>query len=215
MKLEFTNKEKFRVFALTIASKADMQIKSLEILYQNNTTFNAKYLEDEINKHVENINKNYLGKVSEDDLQIMLSNLSSYYGISVNETKLVLSNYMIVGTYSFFEKSLKSILKLTDDFSDNELRSMFRIAQVKTLINRKYSIDYETLDEYSKIEELRCLNNCIKHNGIVSQELVDANNKWILESSIENTIEDFIRLKDAPLTFLTKLIELITQQISD
>ena len=75
-------------------------------------------------------------------LSMMIVNSICLYRVQKLQS-FVLGNYMIVATYSFFEKSLKSILKLTDDLTENELRSMYRIAQIKTLIISKYSIMYK------------------------------------------------------------------------
>ena len=65
-----------------------------------------------------------------------------------------------------------------------------------------------------KLGRLRCVNNNIKHNGIVFHELVAANLKWTLDQSISNTYDDFRRLMDGPGNLLGDVINEINDSIA-
>jgi hypothetical protein len=112
---------------------------------------------------------------------------------------------MIVATYSFYEKAFKKLLSLTNKLTTKQLDSCYKKSEAKKNLKNKFNIDYEKLADYKKIEELRCLNNAIKHNGTVGKELHNANAKWKLNTHIENTYDEFKRLQVAPTNLLTDL----------
>ena len=90
-------------------------------------------------------------------------------------------------------------------FTSQEIRQLFLFSKLKENIQNKFSFNFESLKGYLEVEELRCLNNAIKHNGFVSSELNSANSKWITNSKIENTYDDFLRLIDGPNELLNDL----------
>ena len=93
------------------------------------------------------------------------------------------------------------------------MRSCYQKRNSKKLLKDKFDIKYSDLQDYSKIEELRCLNNDIKHNGVVGTELVTANNKWKSGIPISDTHPDFERLKDGPRNLLIDLKNKIEPKI--
>lgn len=205
-------KTKFIILSSTVADQANSQIVSLDVLYNNNNSFIENHLKRETDKQVAEINKLDLSKIPEEELSELLQSVSNYYGLS-HETKEVLSNYMLVATFSFYEKAFKKLLGLTARLTEAELSSCYKKKEAKKLLKNKFNIDYELLADYIKIEELRCLNNDIKHNGLAGSELVAANSKWTLDQSIENTYADFQRLMDGPKNLLRDLATKIEPQL--
>ncbi|MCX6285630.1 MAG: hypothetical protein NTY96_00770 [Bacteroidetes bacterium] len=212
MTFNWDTKTRFHIYSLTIADQANIQINSLDVLYQNNNSFIENYLKAETDKQVAEINKLDISKIPEDELKELLQSISDYYGLS-HETQDILSNYMLVATFSFYEKSFKKLLDLTGKLNDTELSSCYRKKEAKKLLKNKFNIDYELLTDYPKIEELRCLNNDIKHNGLVGNELATVNPKWFLDKPITNTYDDFKRLMDGPRNLLRDLANKIEPQL--
>jgi len=205
-------KTKFSILSSTVANQANSQIVSLDVLYNNNNSFIENYLKGETDKQVAEINKLDISKIPEDELSELLQSVNNYYGLS-HETEEVLSNYMLVATFSFYEKAFKKLLGLTARLTDAELSSCYKKKEAKKLLKSKFNIDYELLTDYIKIEELRCLNNDVKHNGLAGSELVAANSKWTLDQTIENTYIDFQRLMYGPKNLLRDLATRIEPQL--
>ena len=128
-------------------------------------------------------------------------------------TKDILSNYMLVASFSFYEKAIKKLLSLTGKLTDTELSSCYKKKEAKQFLKSKFKIDYKLLTDFTKIEELRCLNNDIKHNGLAGIELITANPKWTLNQPITNTYDDFKRLMDGPRNLLRDLANKIEPQL--
>ena len=96
-------------------------------------------------------------------------------------------NYLAVIIYSFTEKSFREIL--LKDSNDK-----FQIKKLIKYFKEIYSLDIEALSNYQKFDELRLINNCIKHCGIVNKDLSKCNNKWKQGKEIilkENEIRDY------------------------
>lgn len=212
MAFNWDTKTRFKIFALTIADKANIQINSLDVLYQNNNSFIENYLKGETDKQIAKINNLGIYKIPEVELKEILHSVSDYYGLS-HETKDILSNYMLVASFSFYEKAIKNLLSITGKLTDTELSSCYKKNKAQKLLKSKFNIDYELLTDYTKIEELRCLNNDIKHNRLVGSELVTANSKWTLNHPITNTYDDFKRLKDGPRNLLRDVANKIEPQL--
>lgn len=204
MAFTWDKKNKFKAYSLVTTDQIGIKISTLGVLYENNENFIGDYLEQETQKEVDKINKRNVLKIPDDELKALTNSISDYYGLSL-ETKEVLSQYMIVATFSFYEKGLKKLLSLTNKLTEQELRSCYKKDKLTKLLTHKFGITYSNLTDNNKIEELRCLNNDIKHNSMATNELVSANNKWILNQQIENTHDDFERLKSAPRNLLREL----------
>jgi len=212
MTFNLDTKTRFKILAVTIADKANIQINSLDVLYQNNNSFIENYLKDETDKQVANINKLDISQIPEVELKQILQSVSDHYGLSY-ETKDILSNYMLVASFSFYEKAIKKLLSLTGKLTDTELSSCYKKKEAKQLLKSKFKIDYKLLTDFTKIEELRCLNNDIKHNGLAGIELITVNSKWTLNQPITNTYDDFKRLMDGPRNLLRDLANKIEPQL--
>lgn len=206
-----TEKQMFKVYTLTIIVSASRQIISFKHLYDNYDLFLNEHLKDEIQKGVDKINEIGIDKFTDKQLQSQTNGLNQYYGLSY-QAKELLTNYMIVAAWSIYEKSFKQILTLSKKFTPKQIETCYKIAESIKLLKSKFNIDFKTLKSYQEIEELRCLNNAVKHKGIVSTELNEANPKWIINNPIGDTYIDFLRLMNAPYELLTDLQTKIAAQ---
>jgi len=206
-----SNKQ-FEIYAPVVVEKVRTQIHTLDILYKNNEIYISDNLEKEAQKMIDDYNGKFPIKTTDDEEEAweFSQYVNDFFGKSL-ETKNVLSQYMIVASYSFYEKGIKKILSLTQKFTDKELQNCYREKELKKTLKNKFSIDYTTLQKHQDIEELRCLNNSIKHNETVNEELSNKNVKWEKGQLIENIYEDFNRLKDTPIDFLSDLISKISK----
>ncbi len=199
-----TEKQLFAIYSLTTIFSASKQIASFDYLYNNYELFLNEHLEDEIQKKVDKINEIEVDKFTEEQLELQTKYINQYHGQSF-QAKELLTNYMIVATWSIYEKAFKQLLKLSNKLTTNQIENCYKIKESIKLLKSKFNIDFNQLDNYQEIEELRCLNNAIKHKGLVSKELNDANSKWIINSPLGDTYNDFLRLKNAPYQLLTDL----------
>ncbi len=106
-------------------------------------------------------------------------------------------NYLAVIIYSFTEKSFRKLL-LKDNLSINNLKEYFE---------EKYSLDLTTLLNYQKYNELRLLNNCVKHSGFVDNKLAKCNNKW-------KQGEEIILEEDDIKEYFNNLVDFISEILS-
>jgi len=194
----------FESYSYIEAQQLNVKIKTLEVLYENTEIFIKDYLKGESDKQMQEIDHE---KYTEEELQIVTQGISYYYGITV-ETKDTLSHYMIVAAFSYYEKSFKNILSLSKLFSDVEIRKCYKDKEATKILKKRFNIDYNSLQDYSKIQELRILNNDIKHEGKVSSDLSLINSRWKAGDEIDNNIyNDFVRLKEAPFNLLEDLAD--------
>lgn len=76
----------------------------------------------------------------------------------------------IVALYRVVELITKKILW---QFYDSQKVDRLAIKEIKELLLKDFNIKIEDIDSFSFIDELRCLNNAIKHQNIVTQKLAE------------------------------------------
>jgi len=183
-------------------------------LYKNTEIFLEKYM----NKELELKTEEELEKVgsSELDKEERAAIISSIFDLEKAnyEARDILSQFLIVATFSFYEKCIKKIFELSRELvspiiTDSEIKNCSLENNTEKLFVKIYDINYSCLDDYHLVEnELRYLNNSIKHTGKVSVALANANSRWITGNKIENNlIDDFERLKDGPYNLLLDFLE--------
>lgn len=95
-----------------------------------------------------------------------------WYADEVNELNhldILFGQLAAVALYSVVEIRIKAALgwKATPA----ELSNVFKFVKLKQLFQKYSHIELTELAEFAAIDELRCINNCFKHSGIVSEEL--------------------------------------------
>ncbi len=91
--------------------------------------------------------------------------------------KSISKKLIIIGLYMIVEKYTKIIVKwlyaeLDKNKLNEKIKKLHRWKFLEAELNRK-KIDLSNVEEYSTINELRCLNNDIKHSGYVSKDLLN------------------------------------------
>ncbi len=202
----FNQRTMFWSNACATLSNVNLKLDALDILYQNSLTFHDIYFKGELKKRSIAFKKELSQRNSqfkEDELLIMESD----YEMATSDSLTILSNFIIVASYSYFEKALKDVMQSSGQFKESEIKNCGKKdGFLKVYKHEKYIKDIEERPDYIKINELRILNNEIKHNGIVGIELHNSNPKWILKEHINNTYEDFLRLKDGVCDLLSEII---------
>jgi len=196
------NKELFKIFAEFSKIQVNKSLNALDMIYNE--------ISNGFDREFEEIKKmKFKTPPDDDEIYFYLRNREgeSFLGTEV------FGQYMIVATYSLFEKALKHIFSWTNKLSENEIKFCYKDQNLKKILENKFGIDYQTLNKSAEIAELRFLNNCIKHDGKVNNDLAQSNNKWQENQPIESVYDDFRRLKDTPIQFLTDLINKIENQL--
>lgn len=104
-----------------------------------------------------------------DEMQYMLSSLGDDLFMAEVTTELA-GEMMVVALYKTIEIAIKRMTKASGLFTPTQLESFFRVSELKKQLKKKVC-DIETLNKYQAYDELRCINNAIKHSGIVGTEL--------------------------------------------
>lgn len=123
----------------------------------------------------------------------------------------------VVGFYMIVENVTKKIMKwLYDDLDEKmiekKLRSLHRWDVLKKELSLLCGFDLSGVAEYSTIDELRCLNNVIKHSGYVDRDLV-AFPKWRdeLDKEIDTSLIDLEKFSESILEYIQNLVEKINK----
>jgi hypothetical protein len=140
-----------------------------------------------------------------------LRTFSAQYEVNTDGSKLILSHFLFVALYSFYERALKDTLLKTNLCTLDEYKKMYRHKYLQDFFSDKFNFNYEDWnnDIFNLLEELRCINNCIKHSGFVNKELHKTNKKWLIGDEIKDLSMDFQRFINVPYKYFNILIEKI------
>lgn len=112
-------------------------------------------------------------------------------------------NFAVVFLYSECENLLKQDYGILTHKID---KNFFKFDIAKKLYSTE-GIALESISQFSKVNELRILNNCIKHDGYPNDELCRINSmRWEKNKKIELTYEEIIELLGSTETFFDELI---------
>lgn len=107
--------------------------------------------------------------LDQDEKQYMLSSLGDELFIAEVTTELA-GEMMIIALYKTIEIAIKTMTTACELFTEAQLASFYKIGELKKQLKMKV-VDVETLKHYKAYDELRCINNAIKHSGLVGTEL--------------------------------------------
>lgn len=103
---------------------------------------------------------------------------SEFY--SLDEEKKLMYELAILALYKKIEITSKQFIR--DYLVDNtELKTM---PKIQSHLLKSYGVDIQTLQNYAAMNEIRLINNAIKHDGCINPQL--ANNEWNTKNSIAN-----------------------------
>ncbi|MDX2371038.1 MAG: hypothetical protein QNK36_21980 [Colwellia sp.] len=89
---------------------------------------------------------------------------------------------VIVGLYKHSELHLKSSVSLL-------------LPNISSAKSKDYALLQSKLDDYQAIDELRLINNSIKHQGKVSPQLANSYSSWVLGDDLGDLSNVYERLK--------------------
>ena len=118
----------------------------------------------------------------------------------------------IVAFFKTIEISTKNMLKFSGLFTEAEVRSLFRFSELKRLLASK-AIHIEQLSGFAEYDELRRVNNCVKHSGTVEEELAELSN-WNEGDRLKDLQKTYIRLRDGAISFVTSLRDEVLSAIT-
>lgn len=206
-------KDKFLRMSHAHIGMLTLKAYTLQVMYENNKVFLDIYLKDKIEKDVEEIKK-LKDEYDEEIIDLFYEDIGDYNHFS-NETSEVLSHYMMVALYSYYEIALKNILKLTKKLKPSELKSLYLFRNVKSILKTKFGVEYEDRKKSSflLLNELRIINNCIKHGGIVDDNLHAANNEWNIDQEFGDLSGHYIKFEHVPSVYLEELVSEISNSL--
>ena len=172
-------------------------------------------IKQEINEHEENsMEFDENGKPSEPYLELFSELGGLDYEIDIlSEQRLSIEEMKLVSLYKDFEIFMKEIITLC--FPDSGVKELFRWNNVKNFI-KGYGILIGDIENYSLIDELRIVNNNIKHSNIIGDKVKKANIiEFIYNENFdcESLSEFYDRVRNEPVKFLQYLAEKIIEYL--
>lgn len=199
-----TKSEEFITQCHYLSKYLEFSYEKIKTLYGNITKYNEEHLENDKQLMFEEIQRD-LSDMPQDSIEAFVDDVKDWAYFS-EESIIILTHLMIVGLYSNYEKTLKLMLRKSGLYTDGEINSIFRYQALIDLFSRHH-INYEDISDpdFIKVDEIRLLNNSIKHSGKVDQNLANRNSIWVVNDEIGDLAEHFIRLYDSPSVYLLKL----------
>ena len=87
----------------------------------------------------------------------------------LSDLSALFTQLSVIALYAVVEIRTKSLL--ARPAGSPAIRKMFKFAEMKGVFEKASGQRLERMPHYTAIDELRCLNNAIKHSGVVGAEL--------------------------------------------
>lgn len=149
-------------------------------------------------------------QLSSDEREYMLSSLGDEVFIAELTTELA-GEMMIVALYKTLEIGIKKMATFSGLFTQKQTASFYRMAELNKLMKSKVC-DIKGLKHYKAFDELRCINNSVKHNGVANNELASYPN-WKKGQKLTQLHTHYHRLKDDVESFITEMQNEIIKKI--
>lgn len=156
------------------------------------------------------------GRPCDHDIEIYEEIGGLYYDLQIlNEQQLSIESMRLVYLYKSFEILLKDIISET--FPKVNKRDLFQWENVKSLINSN-GIKFSGLNEYKYINEIRIVNNNIKHSSFIDEQtkkqaIPEFDQKESFDFKSMNSY--YLRIKEKPKLFLIDLAEELISYLYD
>ena len=111
----------------------------------------------------------------------------------------------VVALYIKIELRIKTVCRLA--FPELETASLYRIHDLKKKLKQR-GIKIKDLPGFASFDELRCINNDIKHGGVVGDKLAKYSG-WILKEDLMGIDNAYSRLAPGCASFISELVEAI------
>ncbi|MDD1607293.1 MAG: class I tRNA ligase family protein, partial [Methylococcaceae bacterium] len=131
----------------------------------------------------------------------------------LNEVETLTYELAILALYKKIEITTKTSIKVFPNVSDAQLKKLSDIKELKEYLNKR-DIDITLIKNYKAMDEIRLINNSIKHDDCISHDL--AREFWHEQQgknfTLENLKESYTRLAPLCLNYMMKFIETIIQK---
>lgn len=154
------------------------------------------------------------GRPCDHDLRIYDELGGIYYDLQIlEEQQLSIASMRLVYLYKNFEILLKDII--SESFPNVNKRDLFQWESVKSFLNN-FDVKIGEVNEYQRINEIRIVNNNIKHSSQIdestkNQNIPEFQNKEYFDYDSLNSF--YSRLKDTPKIFLDSLAEKLIEYL--
>lgn len=197
--------ESFKVMQIKFSADYDEEV--IDAMYY--AALSAKSnLEQYLGEKVEEVENDE--QLSEDEKYFIIDRYSDDHYLSRQTVELA-EEMQIVALYKSVEISIKDMLKYSGLFTKKQLDSFFRIAALKKEVSKKVCV-LENLKNYKSYDELRCINNCIKHSGRANKELAKFSG-WNIGDKILESNDHYTRLKEDVRDFVFNLRDEVLSKI--
>lgn len=178
-------------YKYNLDSEKDFIMKSLDIIDKKNLDLKNK------------VNSLKSMGANEEDIAEILDGYSS----SLSEFSDNFYNLLPISLYSWSEKYLKKILSII--FKENSKE--FKLSKIMYEYKR-HRIYLKNLTDFKIFNELRLVNNCIKHNGVVVAKLSKINSKWEKGKEINISKKQIIDYLNGCIKFFNALMTMINEK---
>ena len=132
----------------------------------------------------------------------------------INSKVLSLVNEMqIIALYKMSEIAIYDMCKISDLFEPDEIRNFYRQPDLVNAFKEKV-YDMREIDNYDQYNELRLINNCIKHSGQVSKQLSEVEG-WNMGEPLQNLGAHYLRLRDPCRDFIINIRKKIIDKLNE
>jgi hypothetical protein len=123
----------------------------------------------------------------------------------MNDIRIIGEELAIIGLYKTIEIAIKKSMKITGKFSKKQLEELHKIEKFIEHF-KSINVEVKSIEGFNSFNELRLINNCLKHSGFVSKALMDFNpSLWRKGEKIDNSAETFSRLLYPSVKFVKGL----------
>jgi hypothetical protein len=110
----------------------------------------------------------------------------------------------IVAAYRVVELLSKRVLAFSK-YGPKKAGELFRFDRLKDALRKDFGVDISTLDGFAGVNEIRLINNAVKHDGLVSHALAEAYPQWKEGAELKGLREAFERLSGSPSQYVRAL----------
>jgi hypothetical protein len=162
----------------------------------------TQHVKKQVTKMAESIEADVNLSIDEKQSQLEFLSDDIYYAEQAQELAEELA---LIGLSKTLEIRIYKAAAASKLFSKTKLKELYRTEKfIKHF--EDVGINVESILHFDKFNELKLINNCIKHSGDVSQPLADLDSKkWIVGNKISNCEFHFRALLEPNIMFLNNL----------
>lgn len=118
---------------------------------------------------------------------------------------------MVVALFKTSEISIKNMATFSGLFTEKQVASFYRFSELGNNLKKKVC-DIKSLKNYKSFNELRCINNSVKHSDKVSKDLASFPG-WVEGQKLTDLHAHYRRLKDDVIEFVEEIQTAIIKKI--